>query len=71
VGGVKRPKNVEVEDAKEDDQSQETEVEIEVDKMEETVACPHYLGYLKKRQKNSPIPEGCLTCNKIIECMSY
>jgi DNA-directed RNA polymerase subunit RPC12/RpoP len=70
VGGVERPKNVEAVKA-EDDQSQETAVEIEVDKMEETVACPHYLGYLKKRQKNSPIPEGCLTCNKIIECMSY
>lgn len=70
VGGVESPKNVETDKA-EDDQSQETEVKIEVDRMEETVVCPYYLGYLKKRQKNSPIPEGCLTCNKIIECMSH
>jgi len=70
VGGVERSRNVEADKA-EDDQFQETAVEVEVDKMEETVVCPHYLGYLKKRQKNSPIPEGCLTCNKMIECISY
>lgn len=70
VGGVERQRNVETEDTEEDDQSQEAK--IEVDEMEEeTVVCPHHLVYLKKRQKNSPIPEGCLTCDKIIECMFY
>jgi DNA-directed RNA polymerase subunit RPC12/RpoP len=69
VGGVERPKNVEAEDAEADNQS--LEKEVWVDKKEETVVCPHYLGYLKKRQKNSPIPEGCFTCNKMIECISY
>ena len=71
VGGVERRKTVEAEEAEETDQSGETEVEIKMEKMEETVACPHYLGYLKKRQKNTPIPEGCLTCDKMIDCMSY
>jgi len=72
VGGVERRKTVEAEETdEEDDQSGETEVEIKMEKMEETVACPHYLGYLKKRQKNAPIPEGCLTCDKMIDCMSY
>jgi len=69
VGGVERPKKVEAEDAEEDNQPQEKEVEV--DKEEKTVGCPHYLGYLKKRQKESPIPEGCFTCNKMIECISY
>jgi DNA-directed RNA polymerase subunit RPC12/RpoP len=69
VGGVERRKKVEAEDAEEDNQFQEKEVEA--DKKEETVVCPHYLGYLKKRQKNSPIPEGCFTCNKMIECTYY
>jgi len=74
VGGVERRKTVEAEEAEDDEetgQSGETEVEIKMEKMEETVACPHYLGYLKKRQKNTPIPEGCLTCGKMIDCMSY
>ena len=71
VGGVERRKTVEAEDDEETAQSGETEVEIKMEKMEETVACPHYLGYLKKRQKNTPIPEGCLTCDKMIDCMSY
>ena len=30
--------------------------------------CAHYLGYLKKRG-NTPIPEACLTCSKMIDCM--
>lgn len=33
------------------------------------IECPHYLGYLKKRPKNMPIPDGCLTCNKMIKCV--
>jgi hypothetical protein len=41
---------------------------VETGKTEETQNCPHYLGYLKKRQKGTPIPEGCLTCTKMIDC---
>jgi hypothetical protein len=32
--------------------------------------CQHYLGYLKKRPKNESIPDECLTCNKMIECIA-
>jgi hypothetical protein len=32
--------------------------------------CPHYVGYLKKEHpKKTPIPNGCVTCNKIINCL--
>jgi len=31
--------------------------------------CPHYLGYLKERAKNTPIPDECLTCPEAIKCM--
>ena len=31
--------------------------------------CAYNLGYLKNRAKNSHIPEECLTCSKMIECM--
>jgi hypothetical protein len=67
VGDIERNKTVEVDEANEEnEESLETEVE---DKIEETVACAHHLGYLKQRPKNTPIPEECLTCSKMIECM--
>lgn len=37
---------------------------------EDDVECPHFFGYLKKRPKDSSIPEECLTCDKMIECLS-
>ena len=38
-------------------------------KLGNNVKCKHSFGYLKKRAKNTPIPDECLTCNKMIECM--
>ena len=35
----------------------------------EDAGCAHQLGYLKNRPKNTPIPEECLTCSKMIDCM--
>jgi DNA-directed RNA polymerase subunit RPC12/RpoP len=37
--------------------------------VEEVAGCAHHLGFLKVRPKNTPIPEECLTCSKMIECM--
>jgi len=31
--------------------------------------CTHRFGYLAKRPKNDPIPQECLTCSKIVDCM--
>jgi hypothetical protein len=31
--------------------------------------CAYFLGYLKTRSKDSPIPDECLTCSKILKCM--
>jgi len=30
--------------------------------------CPHVFGYLKKLDKNAPIPDECLSCSRIMEC---
>jgi DNA-directed RNA polymerase subunit RPC12/RpoP len=32
--------------------------------------CPHQFGYLKSRSKGAEIPDQCLTCAKILQCMS-
>jgi len=39
--------------------------------LEESVECKHFLGYLKKRPKNTPVPEECLTCDKMIKCLLH
>ncbi len=33
------------------------------------IQCKHFLGYLKKRPKNTPISDECLTCDRMIECL--
>jgi hypothetical protein len=67
VKAVERQKSLEVDEA---DEEREESLEMEVEaKMQEGVACAHRLGYLKQRPKSTPIPEGCLTCSKMIECM--
>jgi DNA-directed RNA polymerase subunit RPC12/RpoP len=33
--------------------------------------CEHFLGYLNKHQKNTPFPDECLTCAKMVECMRH
>ena len=41
------------------------------EKHEEKVSCEHFFGYLGKRPKDTAIPEDCLTCEKMIECMIH
>ena len=31
--------------------------------------CPHHFGYLSQRSKKEKIPDGCMTCPKIVQCM--
>jgi hypothetical protein len=33
-------------------------------------ACTHYFGFLSQRNKETPIPDECLTCTRMIECRS-
>ncbi|MEM0008138.1 MAG: hypothetical protein QXR89_07745 [Candidatus Bathyarchaeia archaeon] len=59
------------------DQSEEAEKSSTVvlrkkeESKSEEVKCEHFLGYLRKRPKNTPIPDECLTCSKMIECLAY
>ena len=69
-------KDVERQDTEDNDEPAEEEQPEEINvsfvqKTDDTPSCPHAMGYLKKRPKNSPIPENCLTCNKMIDCMAY
>ena len=33
--------------------------------------CSHFFGYVKTLPKNTPIPDECLWCPSIVECLSY
>ncbi len=70
VGEVERREKIEADEADGEEELEVVEVqeENETAKPGDASACPYYLGYLKKRQKNSPIPENCFTCTKMIEC---
>ena len=71
VGEVERQEKMDVDEAVEEEEEEEVaevQQENEPVKSGDGSVCPYYLGYLKKRQKNSPIPESCFTCVKMIEC---
>ncbi|MBN1244266.1 hypothetical protein JXA31_01580 [Candidatus Bathyarchaeota archaeon] len=65
VASVGRQKDFEAEE----DEGQESVAAEVANAAEGPVGCTHNLGYLKQRAKNTPIPEECLTCSKMIECM--
>ena len=60
-------KAVQVDEA--EDEVEEPLAAKAADVVGEAVGCSHHLGYLKHRAKNEPIPEECLTCSKMIDCM--
>jgi hypothetical protein len=57
-----------MEDSVEEEQTEEAPYN-KSEKTEDVPSCSHHMGFLKKREKNSPIPEECLTCLKMIDCM--
>jgi len=40
-------------------------------KLESNMECKNFFGYLKKRPKSTPIPDECLTCDKMIDCLIH
>jgi DNA-directed RNA polymerase subunit RPC12/RpoP len=79
VGEVERQERVAVEEVDEADVEEDEETALveevvelppqpEEAKPQDSSGCPYYLGYLKKRPKNEPIPENCFVCAKMIEC---
>jgi DNA-directed RNA polymerase subunit RPC12/RpoP len=69
VGEVDHERRTAAEEAEEEEIPVEAPAGAEVKIEEAQQGCAYYLGYLKKREKGSPIPEGCFTCPKMIECI--
>ncbi len=58
------------------DETKETEAEKEKESTEERVEipeepseCSYHLGYLSERSSKEKIPDRCMTCKDIVECM--
>jgi hypothetical protein len=51
------------------EESLETEATLQESRKAETAPeCKHRFGYLRTLPRNAPIPNECLSCDKIIEC---
>jgi len=48
----------------------EKEQEKAEKKETDEIKCSHGFGYLKKRSKGTPIPDECLLCQKMIQCLA-
>ena len=64
----RREEQVEVDEAEEEEEAGSLGMSVE-EPAGAAGGCGHHLGFLKNRPKNTPIPEECLTCSKMIECM--
>ena len=54
---------------KEETVKEEPKIEECTKKESGSSGCPETFGYLANRPKDVPIPQGCLTCSKMVDCM--
>ena len=43
--------------------------QTESENEEDHTNCTHHFGYLADLPTNTPIPEECLLCSKVVECI--
>jgi hypothetical protein len=44
-------------------------IEIKLIQGSSSQKCPHHFGYLNQRPRAERIPEECMICEKLVECM--
>ena len=54
---------------KEEKEKEETSVKSPKKDEKGPSECSHRFGYLASRARDAPIPQECLTCPKIVDCM--
>ena len=60
----------EAEDFFTEEETEETPIiETAAKRESQSSGCPETFGYLAKRPKDAPIPQQCLLCPKIVDCM--
>ncbi len=48
---------------------EEPSISLTPEKSTEKPSCKHSFGYLSQRSSKEKIPEECMTCEKIVQCM--
>jgi len=66
---LSKVKNVELQENKAKTALAQETKKFVVEKLE-AAKCEHFVGYLKKRPKDTPIPDECLTCAEIVKCLA-
>ncbi len=62
-------------ETEEEDAPREPEVEISVSQEEQSQTqenlsdCKHYFGFMSEKEHKQQMPEECMLCSKIIDCM--
>ena len=69
VNGKIRIRTCEIKEDEDKTNTKQIKVE-EAIQTEKNKNCQHEIGYLKQRSKDTPIPEECFVCSKMIECVS-
>ena len=69
VASLAHQKDFEVDEAEQEAVDEPLMANVAAEAVEGPSGCMHELGYLKRRAKSEPIPEECLTCSKMIDCM--
>ena len=54
---------------KEDGKESEAKTQNQDESVNNPPACKKHFGYLSERGVNVPIPDDCLTCKDIVQCM--
>ncbi|MCW4007886.1 MAG: hypothetical protein NWF09_04245 [Candidatus Bathyarchaeota archaeon] len=60
---------VSVDEAKETVAEEEMPAEAHVETCQKPSGCSYYLGYLSERSSKDKIPDECMMCKDIVECM--
>jgi hypothetical protein len=42
---------------------------LKIQTVSEKTECKHYFGYLSQRSSKEGVPEECIVCEKIVQCM--
>jgi len=69
VASLGHQKDFEVDETEQEEVEEPVTADVAADAVDGPSGCMHNLGYLKRRAKSDPIPEECLTCSKMIDCM--
>ncbi len=50
--------------------AEDQQEKVEPKNREHPIGCIHFIGYLRERPKSTAIPDNCISCKNVVECLS-